>query len=149
MTVTETALRTRLVSVALDWQQRFGVAPQITNTISEYDAARLIGNTDDSYSADCIGRTAVSKGADFTHNGLRYQVKGSRPSGAPGSNVTKLAKPGNYDWDCLVWLLYDKHYVLQEAWLWEVDAYRHAFHEHKYIRPPDMRRGRRIFPPIR
>src|SRR6478736_3733253 len=141
MTSAQESLRARLVAIALEWQNSFGVAPQITNAVSEYDAARLIGHTDASYGQDCVGRTAVSKGADFSHHGIRYQVKGSRPSGAPGSDVTKLAKASNYYWDRFLWLLYDKNYVLQEAWLWEVDAYRTAFHDQKYIRPPDMRRG--------
>jgi hypothetical protein len=141
------SLRSRLVDIAIEWQQRFGVAPQITSAISEYDAARLVGHTDDSFSVDCIGRTAVSKGADFACRGVRYRVKANRPSGRPGSPVTKVAKASNYDWDKLIWLLYDPGYVLQEAWEWDVAAYRGAFHEQPHVRPPDMRRGRRIYPP--
>jgi len=81
------ALRTRLVEVALAWERRFGVAPAITSAVSEYDAAMLVGHSDDTFSADCVGRTAVSRGADFTHRGVRYQVKANRPSGKPGSFV--------------------------------------------------------------
>lgn len=36
-------LRDKLVEVALEWQDSFGVAPQITSAISEYDAAMLVG----------------------------------------------------------------------------------------------------------
>ena len=28
------------------------------------------------------------------------------------------------DWDFLIWILYDRLYRVQEAWLWEVAAYR-------------------------
>jgi len=143
------SLRSRLVAVALEWQHHFGVAPQITSAISEYDAARLLGHTDVTFSEDCVGRTAVSRGADFTWGDLRYQVKANRPSGRPGSPVTKVAKASNYDWDKLVWLLYDRGYVLQEAWEWESIAYRDAFDSQAHIRPHDMRRGRQIFPPAR
>jgi TonB family protein len=45
---------------------------------------------------------AVSKGYDFLHDGLHYQVKANRPSGKPGSPVTLVAKAKNYEWDCLV-----------------------------------------------
>jgi hypothetical protein len=45
-------------------------------------------------------------------------------------------------------MLYDRHYVLQEAWEWEVAAYRDAFDSKKNVRPPDMRLGRRVFPPV-
>lgn len=36
-------LRDILVDVALQWQAIFGVAPSITSSISEYDAAMLVG----------------------------------------------------------------------------------------------------------
>lgn len=139
-------LRSDLVTIALQWQARFGVAPHITNAISEYDAAILVGHTPESYSRDCEGRTAVTKGTDFTFGGLRYQVKGSRPSGRPGSDVTKLGKAANYDWDRLIWLLYDTQYKLIEAWEWGAREYEEAFHNQAHIRPPHMRRGRRMFP---
>ena len=95
-------LRTRLIEAALEWERLFGVAPQITSAVSEYDAARLVGHSDASFSQDTVGRTAVSRGADFSCNGLRYQVKANRPSGKPGSPVTKVAKASNYDWDRLL-----------------------------------------------
>jgi hypothetical protein len=142
-------LRSRLVGIALEWERKFGVAPQITSAISEYDAARLVGHSDDTFSRDCVGRTAVSRGADFTCEGIRYQVKANRPSGKPGSPVTKVGKANNYEFDRLIWLLYDRLYVLQEAWEWDVNEYRAAFHDQAHVRPPDMRRGRRLFPPAR
>lgn len=139
------SLRSRLVAISLEWEATFGVAPQITAAISEYDAAQLIGHSESSYSQDCIGRTAVSRGSDFRWSGVRYQVKANRPSGKPGSPVTKVAKASNYDWDKLIWLLYDRYYVLQEAWEWDAAAYREAFDTQVHVRPPDMRRGRRIY----
>ncbi len=36
-------LRGQLVAVALKWQQRYGVAAQITAPLSELDASRLVG----------------------------------------------------------------------------------------------------------
>ena len=140
------SLRSRLVAVALEWERAFGVAPQVTSAVSEYDAALLVGHSDTSFSQDCIGRTAVSRGSDFACHGLRYQVKANRPSGKPGSVVTKVGKASNYDWDRLIWLLYDRHYVLQEAWEWESNAYREAFDAQAHVRPPDMRRGRQLYP---
>ncbi len=141
----EDDLRARLVALALEWQARYSVAPHITNAISEYDAALLVGHSPESYSRDCMGRTAVTRGADFSHNGLRYQVKGSRPSGSRGSAVSKLGKAANYEWDRLLWLLYDVRYNLLEVWEWEVGAYRDAFDAQVTIRPPDMRLGHCLF----
>jgi hypothetical protein len=140
-------LRDRLTSVALEWERAFGVAPHITSAISEYDAARLVGHSDATFAADCVGRTAVTRGADFTCRGIRYQVKANRPSGKPGSPVTKVGQPSNYEWDRLIWLLYDRHYVLQEAWEWDVEAYRTTLGARTRVAPVDMRAGRRMYPP--
>src|SRR6266540_5819769 len=137
-------LRDRLVAVALEWERTFGVAPSITSTLSEYDAAWLIGHTNESYGKACIGRTAVTRGCDFIFNGLRYQVKANRPSGKPGSFVTLVGKASNYDWDRLIWMLYDRFYVLQEAWEWDVAAYRSMFDAKTRLCPADMRLGRRL-----
>jgi hypothetical protein len=139
-----TALRQRLIDTALVWEARFGNAPLITPVLSEYDAAMLLGMSEELYSAAMVGATSVQKGYDFKHQGRRYQVKGNRPSGKPGSFVTWVPKATNYDWDSLVWILYDSKYVIQEAWLWDVDAYRESFHEVKRLSPAHHRHGRAL-----
>ncbi len=140
-------LRRRLVKIALQWQERFGVAPAITSALSELDAALLVGMSDEEYSSACVGRTAVMRGYDFTHNGCHYQVKANRPSGGPHSRVTLVGKAKNYNWDKLVWILYDQNYSLLEAWAWTVDEYRLRFESVKRLRPADMRQGRRLHLP--
>ena len=83
------SLREDLVADALRWAQRFGVAPAITGAISEYDAAvHIVGMTEEEYAIDCRTHTAVTKGVDFTHKRIRYQVKANRASGKPGSSST-------------------------------------------------------------
>ncbi len=126
-------LRTKLVAVALEWQDRYGVAPQITTPISEYDAAMLVGMLENEYSAYMQKITAVNRGSDFIYKNIRYQVKGNRPSGKPGSKVTMVPKATNYAWDKLIWVLYDKYYVIQEAWLWDVADYKQKFHNIKRL----------------
>lgn len=145
---TDRSVRDALVTIALEWERRFGVAPSITSALSEYDAAILVGHSDDSFSTDCVGRTAVTRGTDFTYNGIRYQVKANRPSGKPGSFVTLVARCSNFEWDRLLWLLYDRHYVLQEVWEWEVASYRAAFEMKTRLSPADMRRGTQRYPRI-
>jgi hypothetical protein len=97
-------LRRRLVGIALQWQECFGVAPAITSVVSELDAARLVGMPDEEYCAGGADRTSVTKGYDFKFRDLRYQVKANRPSGKPGSPVTLVARAHNYDWDKLIWI---------------------------------------------
>ena len=139
-------LRNRLVAVTLEWETCFGVAPAITSTVSEYDAALLVDCSLDDYCACRKLMTAVSKGHDFTSKGIRYQVKANRPSGKPGSFVTLVAKPSNYQWDFLIWILYDRLYVIQEAWLWTAADYQAQLGSKTRISPADMRKGKRIFP---
>lgn len=134
-------LRDELAKIALQWQERFGVAPSITSAISEYDAAKLVGMSEDEYSEYMKDKTAVSKGADFVFQNIRYQVKANRPSGKKGSFVTMVPKASNYEWDRLIWILYDKNYVIQEAWEWEVDDYKLAFDSLKRLSPSHYRKG--------
>ena len=138
------SLRSNLVDVALQWEAMFGNAPQITTVLSEYDAAVLLGCSEDEYSQCMQGVTSVQKGFDFAFRGNRYQVKGNRPSGKPGSYVTWVPKAINYHWDYLIWVLYDQKYVIQEAWLWDVEKYKSSFHDVKRLSPSHYRHGRRL-----
>lgn len=138
-------LRNKLVDIALQWQECFGVAPSITSAISEYDAALLVGMTESEYSEYMKDKTAVNKGSDFVFNNQRYQVKANRPSGKPGSKVTKVVKATNYLWDKLIWILYDKQYIMQEAWEWDVDKYKLEFDHKSRISPNDYRKGKCLY----
>jgi hypothetical protein len=138
-------LRNKLVEIALQWQERYGVAPSITSTISEYDAAMLVGMSENDYSAYMKDKTAVNKGSDFVFNNTRYQVKANRPSGKKGSFVTMVPKAANYEWDRLIWILYDKNYVIQEAWEWGVEEYKDAFDAIKRLSPDHYRKGRCLY----
>lgn len=135
-------LRQQLVSTALEWQERFGVAPAITSVLSEYDAAILVGCPEEDYSRFIQGRTAVCRGTDFIHDGKRYQVKACRPSGKRGSRVTWVPKAKNYKWDYLIWIHYTTDYEIHEAWLWSVGDYRQAFDCVTRLSPDHMRRGK-------
>ena len=137
-------LRNLLIQVALEWERRFSVAPRITADIAEYDAAKLVNTS----LRIGVGRksedTAVTKGCDFCIGAERYQVKCNRPSGKPGSTVTLVGKVSNFDWDRLIWILYDRRYVIQEAWMFKVDQYKRLFELKKRLCPQDMRKGLRL-----
>lgn len=139
------SLRNKLVEIALKWQAKFGVSPSITSTVSEYDAAMLVGMSEREYSEYMKDKTAVNKGSDFVFKNIRYQVKGNRPSGKPGSIVTMVPKATNYEWDRLIWILYDKNYVMQEAWEWNVEEYKSAFDRMKRLSPNDYRKGKCLY----
>ena len=142
---TNTSLRTKLITIALEWQSRFGVAPSITTALSEYDAALLVGCLEPDYALQTQHRTAVTKDSDFLFAGKHYQIKGNRPSGKPGSKITKVPKAKNYNWDYLIWMLYNEEYVLLESWLWTASDYRARLHAIPHIRPSHMREGTSLF----
>ena len=104
----------------------------------------LLGMAEDEYALAMQEATAVRKGFDFVFRGERYQVKANRPSGRKGSKVSLVAKAANYDWDKLVWILYDRSYRLGEAWLWSVEDYRTRFEGVGRVGPQDMRGGRKL-----
>lgn len=137
-------LRQRLIDTSLEWEQAFGNAPSITSSLSELDAALLVGCSFEEYSSCMQGKTSVQKGHDFVFNGARYQVKGNRPSGKPNSYVTWVPKARNYEWDYLVWVHYNPKYEIQEAWLWEVSEYIQAFDGIKRLSPAHYRLGKRL-----
>lgn len=137
-------LRKKLISVALEWQRRCGVAPAITAALSEYDAAKLVGMTDEKYAEYMCDKTAVCRGHDFVHQGVRYQIKAHRPSGKPGSFITNAGKAKNYDWNILVWIRYNIEYEIEEAWSWQREEYITAFDAMTRVSPADMRKGKRL-----
>ena len=146
----EHELRTAMVEVALEWQQEMGVAPAITSALSEYDAAQLVGCPYECLVEQGVVKTAVSKNHDFVFNQKRYQVKANRPSGKPGSPVSKVAKAerdkrtGDYEWDFLIWVLYDRYYEVQEAWMWTSVEYQKELEHLGRISPQDMRKGQKM-----
>jgi len=137
-------LRDLLVKVSLEWEKRFAVAPRITADIAEHDAARLVGTSLRVGKGRKESDTAVMKGVDFWKGEQRYQVKSNRPSGKPGSKVTLVGKSSNFDWDKLVWILYDREYKIEEAWEFTRDEYRKLFESKNRISPEDMRLGSRL-----
>jgi hypothetical protein len=138
------SLRVSLVDIALQWERTFGNAPSITSALSEFDAAALLGCSVEEYSECMRGSTTVRRGYDFIFRGQRYQVKGNRPSGKRGSAVTWVPKATNYEWDFLVWVLYDQGYKIQEAWQWEVGAYMKQFDAITRLSPAHLRLGTRL-----
>lgn len=142
--LTDNQLRDLLVQVSLEWERRFAVAPHITSTLAEYDAAKLVGTSLRIGKGRKAGDTAVTKGVDFRKDDVRYQVKSNRPSGKPGSRVTLVGKSKNYDWDRLIWILYDREYNVEEAWEFPRSLYKKLFEEKKRLSPEDMRKGNRV-----
>lgn len=142
--------RERLVRIAIEWEDYFGVAPRITSAISELDAARLVGMKEKQFCADGRSRTAVTKDLDFEHNGLRYQITANRPSGKKGSFVTlvgrKTEKIRPFGWDRLVWIRYDRNYMIQEAWEFTAAQYRKRFSGLTRLSPKHMRLGKCLYP---
>jgi hypothetical protein len=139
------SIRDSLVKIALEWESKFTVMPQITSAIAEYDAAQLLGCDEQTFSKIMVGQTAVTKGHDFIYNGKKYQIKGNRPSGKPGSKISRGPKATNYEWDFLIWIIYDTKFNIQEVWKFDVSKYKELFDQKKRLSPDDMRKGERLY----
>jgi hypothetical protein len=139
-------LRDLLVQISLEWERRFAVAPQITVSVAEYDAAKLVGTSLKVGKGRKESDTAVTRGVDFRKDNIFYQVKSNRPSGKLGSKVTLVGKATNFDWHKLVWILYDRGYNIEEAWEFACNKYRELFESKKRISPEDMRKGTKLYP---
>lgn len=137
-------LRSQLVGLALKWQEAYGVAPSVTSAISEYDAAMQVGMSESEYSTYMQDITAVQKGHDFIHKGVKYQIKAHRPSGKKGSTITNAGKAKNYEWDVLIWIRYNQFYEIEEAWSWDRESYIANFDSQNRVSPDDMRKGKRL-----
>lgn len=131
--------RKQLVETALNWESTYGVMPSITSAVSEYDAARLIGVSGERITSAFQTQTAVTKGFDFIWNGVKYQIKANRPSGRKDSVVTMISKPKNYNWDSLIWILYDKNFNIMEVLLFSQKNFKDEFDTLKIIRPIHLR----------
>ena len=74
------SLRQRLTTLALEWEDAFGVAPPITSTIAELDAALLVGHTEATYAKSCLtsGRTAGRRCAENSGRTTKTTAPASR-----------------------------------------------------------------------
>lgn len=138
-------LRDRLVSIALEWQRAYGNAPAITGALGEYDAAILVGCTEDDYQTQMRERSVVARDYDFMHQGLRYQVRATRPSGRRGSSVTLVPKPHRCEWDYFVWVHFHPDFRLREVWRWSVADFRTQLGNVDRLSPSHVRRGEGLF----
>jgi len=137
-------LRNDLIQVAVEWERVYGNAPAITGTLAKYDAAMLVGCSEEEYRRQAALHSVVAPGHDFEHAGKRYKVKANRPSGRPGSMVTLVNKPRDLDWDFFVWVHYCEDFTMREAWLWAVDDFA-CFARKDRLSPEDIRRGELLF----
>jgi hypothetical protein len=138
-------IRDRLVQTILKWEEKFGFFPGqagITAAVSEYDTAMRLGLNEDQYRGSIMGRSSVGRGYDFKFKDKKIQVKANRPSGRPGSDIWNAGPKVRTDrWDILIYILYHKNYVIQEAYWFDCDEYERMFLNEKKLRLDDMEEG--------
>jgi hypothetical protein len=141
-------IRDQLVQTVLKWEEKFGFFPGqagVTAAVSEYDAATILGLNETEYVMAVKDRSAVGPGYDFMFKKRRVQVKANRPSGREGSAVWNAGpKVKTAHWDILIYILYDKNYVIQEAYQFTPDAYDKLFANKEKLRLCDMRKGDKL-----
>ena len=141
-------IRDQLVQLVLEWEERFGFFPGqagITAAVSEYDAAMMLGHNEAEYIISVAGRSPVGCGHDFVFKNKKIQVKANRPGGRSGDTVWNAGpKMITGGCDILIYLLYNKDYVVQEAYQFDCNEYEEMFSNKKSLRLEDMRKGKRL-----
>jgi hypothetical protein len=137
------SLRDRLCEVASKWEEKYRARLSIISAIAEFDAARIIGLSEEEYVERERGGRFSS---GFIFREMRYRVMGTQRKELgerPGSTVIHK-KPTNYDWDYLIWIRYNKLFVIEEVWRWNVVAYKEYFHQRDSMTLNDMRLGENL-----
>ena len=68
-------------------------------------------------------------------NGVKVQVEANRPSGKPDSAVWNAGpKVNSTGWDMLIYVLYDKDYVIKECYPFDRDLYDRLLSGKKSLR---------------
>ena len=53
----------------------------------------------------------------------------------------KSEKRQGFEWDRLIWILYNREYVIQEAWQFDAEEYGRLFADKKRLSPKDLRQS--------
>ena len=143
-TVTADTLRTTLVALVPEWEKRYGVAPFITAAVSEYDAARLVGHTPETFFAGLRG----SHGS-YSRHGLLLQRSSVSDQSLSAQRKTRFvhylgAKSNELRMGSTGLASVCGEFQLLEAWEWYVADYQSSFDTIKRLSPAHMRTGRRL-----
>ncbi|MBF0180503.1 MAG: hypothetical protein HQM03_10825 [Magnetococcales bacterium] len=139
-------LRNDLLVVGRRWQEQFGMTPINYAVIAVYDAAMLVGMTEEQFAEYMQERVlSVGREADFVFERKRYLVKAYRQTDTGGGNrVRYVPKAQHMQWDLLVMILYDAELIVMGAWRMTWDEYIAHCDNKEKLTLEDYQKGERI-----
>lgn len=138
-------LRDQLVSVVLEWQEKYGVSPVNLAVLAALDAALQVGMSDEDYAGQMLERTqSSSQNADFVMNKQRYIVKAYRQNLKLMNKVRYIARPQHMEWDVLIFITYDPHYMIIGAWEMLREDYMVKYGDKERLLPEELQVGRNL-----
>ncbi|MBF0212150.1 MAG: hypothetical protein HQM00_01155 [Magnetococcales bacterium] len=138
--------RDALATIALGWEERYGLSPLDLSVIAARDAALLVGMSDERYSLHMQDRVfPAPSDVDFIYNKKKYVVRSVRQS--PTSDAHQVAKVPAQGWDFLVFVMYDAKYVITGAWQMPNDTYLAQCARKERLTPEDCQLGKSLLAP--
>ncbi|MBF0164677.1 MAG: hypothetical protein HQM01_09305 [Magnetococcales bacterium] len=135
--------RDSLVTLALEWEERYGLLPLQSSVIAARDAALLVGMSDERYSLHMQDRVVPAPSdLDFIYNKQRYIVRCARRG--PGSEKVYVSKAHQGGWNYLVFILYDAKFSILGAWQMPSDQYQVQCGEKERLVPEDHQVGKNL-----
>lgn len=135
--------RDNLVSLALEWEERYGLLPLQASVIAARDAALLVGMSDERYSLHMQDRVVPAPSdVDFIYNKQRYIVRCARRG--PGAEKVYVSKAHQGGWNFLVFILYDARFSILGAWQMPSDQYQVQCGEKERLVPEDHQVGKNL-----
>ncbi|MBF0417814.1 MAG: hypothetical protein HQL86_06160 [Magnetococcales bacterium] len=135
--------RDNLISLAMEWEDRYGLLPIQSSVIAARDAALLVGMSDERYSLHMQDRVVPAPNdVDFIYNKQRYIVRCARI--APGTEKVYVSKAHQGSWNYLVFILYDAKFSILGAWQMPNDLYQVQCGDKERLTPEDHQVGKNL-----
>ncbi|MBF0614308.1 MAG: hypothetical protein G8237_11125 [Magnetococcales bacterium] len=135
--------RDALITIALGWEERYGLSPLDLPVIAARDAALLVGMSDERYSLHMQDRVfPAPNDVNFIYNKNRYIVRCVRYS--PTTDSAHVPRIQSGGWDYLVFVAYDVKYVIMGAWQMSHDAFQRQCGHKEQVTPADLQYGKNM-----
>ncbi|MEO5330417.1 MAG: hypothetical protein H7839_00210 [Magnetococcus sp. YQC-5] len=139
-------IRDNLVSVALEWQDKYGVSPVNLNVIAGWDAAILAGMSDEDYASYQMERKYQSlREVDFVYHRQKILVKAFRQIIPLEFGMKYVSKPLQTEWNLIIFILYDSYYSIIGAWQMSHEEYMLKLGDQEKLTPEDYQKGKKIY----
>ncbi|MEO5345790.1 MAG: hypothetical protein H7834_05350 [Magnetococcus sp. YQC-9] len=135
--------RDALITLALAWEERYGLPPLQLSVIAARDAALLVGMSDERYSLHMQDRVVPAPSdVDFIFNKNKYVVRSVRRTS--GGELLFIPPAPSSGWDFLIFILYDTKFAIVGAWQMTIDLYQTRCTGRERLTPENLQDGKNL-----